>query len=87
MTKVSNYISGVSDELWRQLLERDEYKCLKCNNENDLSPAHYKSRGSGGTEDDLNNLMLLCWLCHRKLHDGKMLVKLINGKFFFRDNK
>lgn len=78
--------SHVSDEIWNQLLERDDYSCLKCNSENDLTPAHYVSVGAGGT-DELTNLMLLCWHCHRKLHDGKMKAKLINGRFFFREIK
>lgn len=74
----------VSDEVWRQLLIRDDFKCLNCNSENELSPAHYKSRGSKEGTDDLDNLMLLCFKCHRKSHDGKLLIRKINGHFFFQ---
>lgn len=75
--------SGVDDETWRLLLNRDGFKCLNCNSEENLAPAHYKSRGSGGASN-LEDLMLLCWNCHRKSHDGKLLVKRINNHFFFK---
>ena len=75
--------SGVDDSTWRLLLIRDNFKCLSCNSENNLAPAHYKSRGSGG-KSNLEDLMLLCWDCHRKQHDGKLLVKRINNHFFFK---
>lgn len=65
--------SGVDDETWKLLLDRDDFKCLHCNSELNLAPAHYQSRGSGGN-DTLDNLMLLCWDCHRKQHEGKLQV-------------
>ena len=56
--------SGVDDATWKLLLERDNFQCLNCNSELNLAPAHYKSRGSGGASN-LEDLMLLCWNCHR----------------------
>lgn len=75
--------NAVEEELWLQLLKRDDQKCLNCLAEEDLMPAHYIAKGRGGT-DTLDNLMLLCFKCHRKQHDGKLLVIRINGNFFFK---
>ena len=78
--------NDVDDKTWKLLLERDNFQCLNCNSENDLAPAHYKSRGSGG-ESNLENLMLLCFFCHHKHHTGKLKIKLIDGHFYFREVK
>lgn len=75
--------SVVSDEIWAQLLERDEYRCLYCNSEEDLQPAHYDPRSLGGN-DELDNIMLLCNTCHRMQETGRLRVKKIQDKFFFK---
>jgi HNH endonuclease len=33
---------------------------------------HVKSRGAGG-HDRVENLVSLCWLCHQKVHEGKIV--------------
>lgn len=71
------------DTLFRALLKRDDYKCLCCNSENELQPAHYKARSQAGS-DELDNLMLLCFRCHRAQHDGKLKIKKLSGRFFFK---
>lgn len=76
--------TAISEELWLQLLERDDQQCLNCLAEQDLMPAHYISRGRGGP-DILDNLMLLCFRCHRKSHDGKLLIVKIDKHFFFKE--
>lgn len=73
----------VSQETWIALVNRDDGQCLNCLDERDLMPAHYVSRGRGGP-DELGNLMLLCFKCHRMQHDGKLLVIKVGLKFFFR---
>jgi len=79
-------MSVVDDGTWAELLERDDYMCLYCNSEEDLQPAHYIARSHTG-ENKLDNLMLLCFKCHRMLHDGKLGVVKINGRFFFSITK
>lgn len=76
--------SNVDNETWLELLERDDYACLNCNSQKDLAPAHYISRGTKNQDNSLNNLMLLCFDCHRAQHDGRLLVKKINNHFFFK---
>jgi 5-methylcytosine-specific restriction endonuclease McrA len=76
--------SGVDDEMWKVLLKRDDYMCLHCNSQENLSPHHYKSRGSKEGTNDLDNLMLLCWRCHRDYHDGRLKIEKINNHFYFK---
>jgi 5-methylcytosine-specific restriction endonuclease McrA len=68
--------SVVSEKTYMLLLVRDQFMCLKCGNTDDLQPAHYISRGDGGS-DALSNLMLLCNECHRAHHDGKLKVRRV----------
>ena len=75
----------VSEETWKELLIRDDYKCLNCNSEKDLTVAHYVVRHYGG--HSLDNLMLLCFDCHRKQHARKLLIKKIGGRFYFKPIK
>ena len=77
-------MSNIEEAITRELLERDEYKCLNCNAEEFLEQAHYIARSAAGM-GELDNLMLLCRECHRKQHDGKLLVQKIKGKFFFKE--
>lgn len=86
--------SVVDEDTFKSLLERDDYSCLNCNGEDNLHPAHYISRGSGG-DNSLPNLMTLCNECHRKHHSGKLVVERLllksNGetyyKFFFKERR
>lgn len=42
--------------------------CQACGKANSSNPAHIKSRGAGGDDTD-NNLLALCFNCHRAQHD------------------
>jgi 5-methylcytosine-specific restriction endonuclease McrA len=78
--------SVISDELWRELLKRDNYRCLNCNGEEDLQPAHVVARSVATTaEETVDDYMLPCFSCHRKSHNGKLIVRKIEGKFFFKE--
>ena len=53
-------------------LARDDFRCVKCGDENaQLHVHHIKPVAKGGT-DELDNLMTLCLKCHRKIH-GKLI--------------
>jgi 5-methylcytosine-specific restriction endonuclease McrA len=47
-----------------------------------LHPHHIKYKSAGG-EDTLDNLVTLCWKCHRAVHDGflKVTVHEVCSKF------
>jgi hypothetical protein len=72
----------VNEETWRALVEREEGRCQSCGEEENLMPCHYIVSNYGG--DGLDNLWLGCFWCHRLSHDGKLSVKKIKGKFYFK---
>ena len=45
--------------------------CEFCGWTNGLQTHHIKTKGSGGGDTD-DNLICLCWKCHRLVHDGKI---------------
>jgi 5-methylcytosine-specific restriction endonuclease McrA len=47
--------------------------CEHCGRAGTTQVHHIKSRGSGGG-DEADNLVALCFVCHRKAHDG-MITK------------
>lgn len=51
------------NELRRQILQRDGYKCQNCGNADTLEVHHRQARHQGGT-DDPANLVTLCETCH-----------------------
>lgn len=77
----NNY--SIPEQTWWELLERDEGQCISCLSDTNLMPCHYKSKGSGGS-DELDNLWLGCFNCHRMSHDGKLEVRRIGGRFYFQ---
>lgn len=58
-----------NDTRWN-VLARDNFQCQVCgeSNEDRLHLHHIIFRSHGG-EDDVTNLITLCFLCHRKFHD------------------
>ena len=48
--------------------------CRVCGSNNEVSAHHIHSRGARG-DDHLNNLISLCWNCHRHAEDGIYLNK------------
>ena len=44
-------------------------RCELCGSNQGLQVHHIKSRGAGG-DDAPDNLICLCYVCHRKTHDG-----------------
>ena len=65
---------GVSS--WaKECYERDNWHCRSCNRTQSLQPHHIKFRSHGGT-DTLDNLLTLCWQCHRAVHDGFLKITI-----------
>lgn len=61
--------------------------CIYClNKSRDLQAHHIISRAQGGS-DILENLISLCWKCHRLYHDGHIskekLIEKVNRYFAF----
>ena len=65
---------GVSS--WaKEVYERDNWHCRHCNSTVSLQPHHIKFRSQGG-KDTLDNLVTLCWTCHRAVHDGFLKITI-----------
>lgn len=79
--------SGVDDLTWRELLKRDDYMCLHCNSTEYLGPHHYIARSHPEGTDDLENLLVLCWKCHRAYHDGFLKIVKIHDHYYFKLEK
>ena len=58
----------IDDEIYQAA--KSSY-CEVCGAPCDCGPHHIKSRGAGGSDAE-ENLIQLCFNCHRKVHDGKL---------------
>lgn len=60
------------------VLLRANHRCESCGSDKNLTPDHVKPRSQGGS-DDANNLVVLCWSCHRQKEapyaKGRLLIK------------
>lgn len=67
---------GLPKAVSTAVYQRDGWKCRHCNNRNGLHPHHVEYAGHCGP-DSLNNLITLCWKCHRGHHDGKLTIEVV----------
>ena len=56
--------------LWRQVLERDGWRCQNCGSLTDLQVHHTRPRSKLG-DDAAVNLITLCAGCHHEVHGWK----------------
>ena len=56
-------------QLCRQVLERDSWRCQNCGRASQLQVHHLRFRSALG-DDDIENLITLCFSCHEKIHRG-----------------
>jgi 5-methylcytosine-specific restriction endonuclease McrA len=76
--------NAIPPEVREEVLKRDNYRCRRCGQELEgLTVHHVVYRSHGGTHDP-ENLVTLCWLDHRKIHDGELDVRRIGGRWYFR---
>lgn len=61
---------------------RDGYRCRHCGYRGGLHAHHLVYRSHSG-EDSLDNLVTLCASCHRGLHDGKLVISVVDGKILY----
>lgn len=88
----------VTEEVRQEVLYRDQFQCLSCGTggENRLNLHHVKYRSQGGTHGK-ENLITLCFICHKMHHDGWLpfvvievdgiLAVFFNRKYFYRRKK
>ncbi len=58
-------------ELCRQVLERDNWRCQECGVMSNLELHHIDFRSRGGDDSELN-LITLCTVCHTHAHRGSI---------------
>ena len=54
-------------QLCRQVLDRDGWRCQSCGSASQLQVHHLRFRSALG-DDDMGNLITLCFSCHEKIH-------------------
>ena len=57
----------VYDQLRKQVLQRDGWRCQLCGSKENLHVHHKQLRSQQG-KDEESNLITLCASCHEKLH-------------------
>ena len=60
----------ISPNVRKEVMERDEHKCIICGSFSNLQVAHYVSRSRLGLGIP-QNLAILCIRCHGELDNGK----------------
>ena len=68
----------------KKLINSKKHNCEYCGKKNCYTNTHHiKSKGSGG-DDTEDNLIELCGVCHRKVHDGLIgkqeLIKIVKRR-------
>ena len=75
MTKIRAKTTRVSlnpgsyNQLHRQILDRDNWRCQVCGSMQNLQVHHLKYRSHSGSDAE-QNLITLCAVCHRQSHTG-----------------
>lgn len=77
--------NDIPEEVRYAVFSRDNWRCRRCGERDlrQLTQHHIIYRSAGGPDTE-ENLITLCWRDHRRIHDGELLVKLINGRSFFK---
>jgi 5-methylcytosine-specific restriction endonuclease McrA len=71
---------GRSQSIKTFVLFRDEGKCLECGTDKNISTHHVIALKDGG-EDEINNVITLCFDCHAEKHkDNKGIYNQFKSK-------
>jgi 5-methylcytosine-specific restriction endonuclease McrA len=78
----------ISDATRREVYERDGWKCRNCGEDDvgALTCHHVVYRSQGGKHGK-DNLVTVCWACHRLIHDKVLTVVRKAGRWFFGDRR
>jgi 5-methylcytosine-specific restriction endonuclease McrA len=61
------------------ILERDNFKCVKCGSTENIT-IHHKVEISQGGSDSEDNLITLCYKCHAFEHRNESIYKAMKVK-------
>lgn len=76
-------MSEIPADVRERVLKRDGRKCAYCGTEEGIQLHHIISRSEEVIHED-DNLVTLCWTHHMALHAGRLAVKIINGRPYFK---
>lgn len=78
--------SYISADTRRAVLLRDNFRCRRCGDEDtsklQLHHVVYRSQGGG---HQAGNLITLCGTDHRKVHDKRLRIARIKGRWYFSE--
>lgn len=74
MSKISK-ACDISPKVRKEVLERDNFRCIICGDNQNLQIAHYVSRGRLGLGIP-KNLVVMCPHCHFQMDNGKYHTEL-----------
>jgi len=77
---------NIPKEIVLFVFERDLWACRSCNANTNIMPHHIYPR-SQGRDHHPDNLVTLCFNCHRAIHDGDLILRVIDGNYFFGGKK
>jgi len=75
-----NYQEYLLSEEWKEkrkiVIKRDWWKCRCCNSKNSLN-VHHRTYSTIHTEEEINDLTLLCNKCHELIHSKTKIKKWV----------
>jgi hypothetical protein len=79
-------LEGATTLEWlrQAVFERDGHRCIACHATRRLHAHHVVFRSHGGPTR-LDNLATLCAKCHGLLHEGFLVIAVVDGKLEVRD--
>jgi len=80
---IKNYQKGQQKDFYNVkafVLDRDQYKCQKCESKKGKLHVHHIIFKSNKGTDSPENLITLCEGCHKDLHEGKFVLKGTKSK-------
>ena len=70
------------------VLQRDKYRCRACGSTSHVDVHHKKLRSAGG-ENSTRNCLVLCRICHQRVHAYRLFIEGddANGRLRFEGAK
>lgn len=75
----------VTEETYKSVCERDHWRCVICGREEGLHLHHINGRSRLKT-NYVDNCVMLCWRCHRMVHEHNKDFRRILNEYIERRN-
>ena len=64
--------ANIDRETRKAVYQRDGYRCVLCDSTRYLQIHHAIPRGKGGKQNDPQNMLTLCQVCHMQAHGSNL---------------